>query len=78
MKSKIILKCVGLALVLLNAGQVFAHGMSEADKQAMIDGGTLQYVWLGASHMLTGYDHLLFVFGIVFFLTTFMEIISFA
>ncbi len=77
MKSKIILKCVGVALVLLSAGQVFAHGMSEADKQAIIEGGNLQYLWLGASHMLTGYDHLLFVFGIVFFLTTFVDIVKY-
>jgi len=77
MKSKIILKCVGVALVLLSAGQVFAHGMSAGDRQAIIDGGYLQYLWLGASHMLTGYDHLLFVFGIVFFLTTFADIVKY-
>ena len=51
--------------------------MSEADKQAMLDGGYLQYMWLGATHMLTGYDHLLFVFGIVFFLTTFMDVVKY-
>jgi hypothetical protein len=44
-----------------------AHGISEEDKQRMLDGGYLQYVGLGASHMLTGYDHLLFLFGVVFF-----------
>ena len=76
-KSKIIFKIIGVTLVLLSAGQVFAHGMSEADQQAMIDGGYLQYMWLGASHMLTGYDHLLFVFGIVFFLTTFKDIVKY-
>ena len=31
-------------------------------------------MWLGATHMLSGYDHLLFVFGIIFFLTTFRDI----
>ncbi|MDA0692208.1 MAG: HupE/UreJ family protein [Nitrospinae bacterium] len=56
---------------------VSAHGMSEADKQAMLGGGYLQYMWLGATHMLTGYDHLLFVFGIVFFLTTFMDVVKY-
>ena len=35
----------------------------------------LQFIWLGASHMLTGYDHLLFVLGFVFFLTTFKDIV---
>lgn len=51
-----------------------AHGISEADKQSMLDGGYLRYVSLGASHMLTGYDHLLFLFGVVFFLTTFKDV----
>ena len=54
-----------------------AHGISEADKRAMLDGGYLRYIWLGATHMLTGYDHLLFIFGVIFFLTTFKDIIKF-
>ncbi len=56
---------------------LYAHGISEADIQAMIDGGNLRYIWLGATHMLTGYDHLLFLFGVVFFLTTTKDIIKF-
>ncbi len=54
-----------------------AHGISEADKQAMLDGGYLRYIWLGATHMLTGYDHLLFIFGVIFFLTKFKEIVKY-
>lgn len=50
-----------------------AHGISEADRQRMLDGGYLQYVGLGATHMLTGYDHLLFLFGVVFFLSNFRD-----
>lgn len=63
-----------LALVPLIA---FAHGISEEDKQRMLDGGYVQYIFLGASHMLTGYDHLLFLFGVVFFLTNFKDIVKF-
>lgn len=54
-----------------------AHGISDADRQRMLDGGYLQYVGLGASHMLTGYDHLLFLFGVVFFLTSFKDVLKF-
>jgi len=54
-----------------------AHGISEADRQRMLDGGYAEYMWLGASHMLTGYDHLLFLFGVVFFLTSFKDIAKF-
>ena len=55
----------------------FAHGISETEKQKMLDGGYLQYVYLGASHMLTGYDHLLFLFGVVFFLKNSKEVVKF-
>jgi hypothetical protein len=55
----------------------FAHGISEDAKQAMIEGGHLRYIWLGAEHMITGYDHLLFLFGVIFFLTTFKDIVKF-
>ncbi len=54
-----------------------AHGISDADKHSMLHGGYLRYIGLGASHMLTGYDHLLFLFGVVFFLTTFKDVAKF-
>jgi hypothetical protein len=54
-----------------------AHGISDEDKQRMLDGGYVQYILLGASHMLTGYDHLLFLLGVVFFLTNFKDIVKF-
>ena len=66
-----------VVLLLLWAGTAAAHGISEADRQEMIDGGYLQYIELGASHMLTGYDHLLFLLGVVFFLTKFRDIAKF-
>ena len=67
-----------LAIVaLLFVGQVFGHGMSEAEKQTIIEGGNLRYIWIGATHMLSGYDHLAFVFGIIFFLTRFKEIVKY-
>ena len=62
---------------LLMVSQAFGHGMSVAEKQSIIDGGNLRYMWLGASHMLSGYDHLLFVFGIIFFLTRFKDIVKY-
>ena len=63
-----------LALVPLIA---WAHGISEEDRQRILDGSYLQYVGLGASHMLTGYDHLLFLLGVVFFLKTFRDVAKF-
>jgi len=66
---------VFIAFIILNT-IAYAHGISEADKLAMIDGGNLRYIWLGATHMLSGYDHLLFLFGVVFFLTPVIFITS--
>lgn len=66
-----------LSALLLLSTMAFAHGISAADKQAMLDGGNLKYIWLGATHMLSGYDHLLFLFGVVFFLNTLKDIVKF-
>ena len=66
-----------LFIALILPSLAHAHGMSEAEIQTILEGGNLQFLKIGATHMLTGYDHLLFVFGIVFFLTTFMNVIKF-
>lgn len=59
-----------LALLLM-APLAFAHGVAEGD-QAFIENSSgwqlLPYLYLGAKHMVTGYDHLLFLFGVIFFL----------
>ena len=62
---------------LLLASMASAHGISDADRQGILAGGNLEYLQLGASHMLTGYDHLLFLFGVMFFLTRFRDIVKF-
>lgn len=64
-------------LTMLVASQAFGHGMSEAEKQIIIEGGNLRYIWIGATHMLSGYDHLAFIFGIIFFLTKFKDIVKY-
>lgn len=65
------------ALLLSTSIPAIAHGISAADRQRMLDAGYLQYVELGARHMLTGYDHLLFLFGVVFFLTGMKDVLKF-
>ncbi len=63
--------------ITLFTSMAFGHGMSEAEKQIIMEGGNLRYVWIGATHMLSGYDHLAFVFGIIFFLTKFKDIVKY-
>lgn len=64
-------------LLVLFGNLAFAHGMSELEKQIIIEGGNLGYIGIGATHMLSGYDHLAFVFGIVFFLTKFKDVVKY-
>jgi HupE / UreJ protein len=68
MKSLIRLIAPVFLLIFLCTEASYAHGMSEAAKQAVLNGGILGFVKLGAVHMLTGYDHLLFLLGVIFFL----------
>ncbi len=70
-------KFISLLLALSASPLAMAHGISEDAKKAMLEGSYLKYVWLGAEHMITGYDHLLFLFGVIFFLTTFKDIVKF-
>src|SRR5215213_6596493 len=60
-----------LTVVLLTAGPALAHGVAEGDKgyiQEITGVHLIPFVYLGAKHMVTGYDHLLFLFGVIFFL----------
>ncbi len=50
---------------------VLPHGVAEGDKGYIQEtSGFLfwPFVYLGAKHMVTGYDHLLFLLGVIFFL----------
>jgi len=58
-------------LLLCTALPVFAHGVAEGDAdfiQRISGVAFIPYMYLGAKHMFTGYDHLLFLAGVIFFL----------
>ncbi len=58
-------------LCLLWAGYAAAHGVEGSDAafiQNTNGPALLPFIYLGAKHMVTGYDHLLFLFGVIFFL----------
>ena len=60
-----------LLLFTLTAPDAFAHGVSDDDKAYIVQNSgmrLLPFIYLGAKHMVTGYDHLLFLFGVIFFL----------
>lgn len=56
---------------------VFAHDVSSGDQEILNNGGLLSYIWVGAKHMVTGYDHLLFLTGVIFFLKSIKDILKF-
>lgn len=58
-------------LGLLASSQLFAHGVTQGDSAFMEGARGVQFVpfmYLGAKHMVSGYDHLLFLVGVIFFL----------
>ena len=59
------------AFMALFAVSVFGHSIegSDANFVQAIDGpAVFPFIYLGAKHMVTGYDHLLFLVGVIFFL----------
>ncbi len=61
---------IGLVFA-MSANPVFAHAVTEGDKGYIMEiwgVHLIPFTYLGAKHMITGYDHILFLFGVVFFL----------
>lgn len=56
---------------------LMAHGVSATDQETLMNGGIMAYILVGAKHMITGYDHILFLVGVVFFLKDVKDIIRF-
>ena len=54
-----------------------AHGVSSADQETLSNGGLWAYILIGAKHMVTGYDHLLFLAGVIFYLSGLKDIVQF-
>jgi hypothetical protein len=74
------LALVGAIAALGLTGLAFAHGVSAGDGNfmAQVSGAQLlPFVYLGAKHMATGYDHLLFLFGVIFFLYRLKDIATY-
>ena len=61
---------LGLCLLVFS-GLASAHGVTEGDKgyiQEITGVNIIPFMYLGAKHMITGYDHILFLLGVIFFL----------
>ena len=62
---------VGIGFGALLGATASAHGITGPDQAFVLNNVGAQigpYIYLGAKHMVTGYDHLLFLAGVIFFL----------
>ncbi len=67
-----------LAIVILIAGIASAHNVSKQDAsfvQSNEGPAIVPFMYLGAKHMVTGYDHLAFLVGVIFFLYRMKDIV---
>jgi hypothetical protein len=68
--SRVLAGFAGL-VVLFVCGVAQAHGIAGDDQEFLLRATGPHigpYIYLGAKHMVTGYDHLLFLAGVIFFL----------
>ena len=74
------------ALILLAAAALWApetvsaHGVSNRDAafvRTVTGPAPAPFIYLGAKHMVTGYDHLLFLVGVIFFLYRTSEVVKY-
>lgn len=73
LRTPIGLLSAGLLVLFLNGlfTATLAHGVAAGDKGYIQETSGIvfwPFVYLGAKHMVTGYDHLLFLCGVIFFL----------
>lgn len=65
-------------LLLLQGAAAFAHDISDSDRAAVaaIEGpAPFAFLYLGAKHMVTGIDHILFLIGVLFYLQRLRDVI---
>lgn len=62
---------LAVALLALISIEAFAHGVDDKTRAFLEQNTGVQFIpflYIGAKHMITGYDHLLFLVGVIFFL----------
>ena len=65
-------------MLMLSASLASAHGVDDNTRTFLQQNTGVQFVpflYIGAKHMITGYDHLLFLLGVIFFLFRSREVL---
>lgn len=71
LKNKWLISSLVILVAFFIISPAFAHGVDEKTKTFLLNlQGTaiIPFLYIGAKHMVTGYDHLLFLVGVLFFL----------
>jgi hypothetical protein len=76
----VVAAAVVVTLALISTPLASAHGVSSGDAkfvEANKGAAIAPFLYLGAKHMVTGYDHLLFLVGVIFFLYRLKDIVQY-
>jgi len=71
---------IAALIIVVGGDQLLAHGVSGKDAVFLqgLDGRAIgPLLYLGAKHMVTGYDHLLFLVGVIFFLYKLKDVVQY-
>jgi hypothetical protein len=69
--NRLMCAAILVEIMLMVSQSTWAHGLAGRDAAFVAgDSGAriIPFIYLGAKHMVTGYDHLLFILGVIFFL----------
>lgn len=80
MKFKKIITSIVLLICCMVSVTVYAHGVDEETQSFLMGNKGVAFgpfLYIGAAHMITGYDHLLFLVGVIFFLYRTKEILTY-
>lgn len=70
-----LIAATGFAAIAAPAAAHELGGRDQAFVKSTHEAAPGPFIYLGAKHMVTGYDHLLFLLGVIFFLRRFREIV---
>lgn len=76
--NRLLLSLVLFSMLIILPLELMAHGVDENTRNFLLNNTGVQFivfVYIGAKHMVTGYDHLLFLIGVIFFLYKSRDII---
>ena len=72
----VILSAIGVII----ASESWAHGVASSDQGFLARAEGVHagpFLYLGAKHMVTGYDHLLYLAGVIFYLRALTDVVKF-